>query len=125
MKTDVYRVIFMGQIVTDTDHHQVKINMAKLFKLDPTRQEHFSKLKRMFSGRKIVIKDKLFKADADKYQQAITQAGGVSHIELMPGADQRKDHRRKRGERRSVRRTSSILPDRRKNRGRRKTDQED
>jgi len=122
MKKEAYRVIFKGELASEADPNQVKIGMAKLFTLNPARPDHLAKLRRMFSGRNIVIKDNLTKAEAEKYQQAISLVGGVSQIELTPEADQRKDQRRKQSERRAVRRTSSILPDRRKNTGRRQTD---
>lgn len=122
MSTGTYRVIFCGEIAADADPKQVKIGMAKLFRLDPAQPEHLTKLKRMFSGRTIVIKDNLAMADAEKYRSAIEQVGGISHIELTPAEERRKEQRRKIPDRREVRRSSAILPDRRKNSGRRSTD---
>lgn len=125
MAPTTYRVVFSGKIKQGCDPNQVKSNLAGIFKLDPKQPEHLSKLKRLFSGQPVVIKDKLSKSEAEKYQSVISGAGCVSKIEPTHLEERRKDQRRKRGDRRSVRRSSSILPDRRTNPGRRDSDQSD
>ena len=121
MKLDTFRVIFRGEVLEGNDPIKVKSNMAKLFKLDMDDPDHLAKLEKLFSGRTLVIKDKISKADALKYKQAISEAGAQCSIEPNM-LEQRKDQRRKRGDRRTVRRTSAIQPDRRTKPGRRKSD---
>lgn len=123
MDPTTYRVVFSGKIKQGCDPNQVKKNLAKIFKLDPARPEQLAKLKKLFSGQPVVIKDKLSKPEAEKYHRVISGAGCISRMEPTLDNERRRDQRRKRGDRRSVRRSSSILPDRRTNPGRREADQ--
>lgn len=104
--------------------------MVGLFKLDPNNQQHAQKIERLFSGRAVVIKEGINASTAEAYVNAIAKAGGEAHIkpksELPDGVDERRfTLRRKQGDRRASRRTSAILPDRRKDRGRRNSDPND
>lgn len=121
MIQDTFRVVFCGEFLEGNEPETVKANIAKLFKLDKENPADLVKLEKLFSGRKLVIKDKINKVTAQRYQQAISDAGAKCAIEQNI-LEQRKGQRRKRGDRRAVRRTSSILPDRRVKPGRRKTD---
>ncbi|MEZ5524848.1 MAG: hypothetical protein R3E62_07790 [Pseudomonadales bacterium] len=106
---------------------EVKVGMARLFKLDLLKEEDAGKLERLFSGRKVVIKAGLKRSVAKAYVDAIAKAGGKAHFEfkdVLPDgvSERRKTQRRKRGDRRRTKRLSSILPDRRKSFGRRQSD---
>lgn len=121
MKQDTFRVVFRGEVIEGNAPDEVKSNMAKLFKLDMDEPDQLAKLEKLFSGHKLVIKDKISKEKALQYKQAMANAGARCAIEQNV-LEQRKGQRRKRGDRRTVRRTSAILPDRRVKPGRRKTD---
>lgn len=123
MRSLKYRVLFRGETQPGVAADQLKQGMAQLFKLDSKQAAHQTTLTKLFCGRNVVIKDQLSEAEARGYQQAIAQIGGCCEIEVSPESEERKDQRRKIGDRRAVRRTSAILPDRRKNKGRRESDQ--
>ncbi|HEY0635262.1 MAG TPA: hypothetical protein VGE00_07770, partial [Gammaproteobacteria bacterium] len=56
------------------DREQVKLNLAKLFKVEPARVEP------MFSGKRVVIKAQLDQATAQKYQAALKSAGAICEV---------------------------------------------
>ena len=120
MKPEFFRVIFNGQIAPGADPAEVKNNLSRLFKLDPAEPQDLEKLKRLFSGNKVIIKDKLSLEAAENYRRAIKNAGAL--CEIKPVLERRQTQRRVQGDRRAIRRTSSIQPDRRKNGGRREAD---
>lgn len=127
MSGENFRVTFHGEVIEGWDPEEVKANMAKLFKLDLSDPTHAEKLHRMFSGRKVIIKAGLKRSVAKAYIDAIAKIGGAASFEprdLPPeGVPERRiNQRRKRGDRRRTKRLSSILPDRRKTRGRRHSD---
>ena len=78
----------------------------------------------------MVVKVGLQLEQAQRYQEVIEQAGAMTEIEsdpdgafFAPGEKERRiEQRRKLGDRRAIHRSSSILPDRRKNTGRRESD---
>lgn len=69
-----YQVEFFGQTLPGFDLDQVKQNLTRLLKLDA------AKLEPLFSGRKTILKRNIDKATADKYQQALAQAGAQVNI---------------------------------------------
>jgi len=69
-----FAVVFSGVIVPGSDREQVKLNLAKLFKVEPARVEP------MFSGKRVVIKAQLDQATAQKYQTALKSAGAVCEV---------------------------------------------
>lgn len=128
---ETFRIVFKGALAAGYTPEQVKNGLAKIFTLDPSEPTDASKLKQLLSGRPVVIKKGLTREQASRYQQVIAGAGALAEIgtdpaeqHAAPGTrDRRLNHlRRKAGDRRAVRRSSSILPDRRFNRGRRSKD---
>jgi len=69
-----FAVVFSGVIVPGANREQVKLNLAKLFKVEPARVEP------MFSGKRVVIKAQLDQATAQKYQAALKSAGAVCEV---------------------------------------------
>lgn len=122
-----FRVTFHGEVMQGWDPDEVKANMAALFKLDPENKQHAQKLDRLFSGRPVVIKDGLNAATAQAYVDAIAKAGGDARAKKKSEPpnkipERRFTLRRKKGDRRRIARLSAIMPNRRKNRGRRHAD---
>lgn len=74
MSDNRFAVVFGGVIVPGANREQVKLNLAKLFKVEPARVEP------MFSGKKVVIKAKLDQATAQKYQAALKNAGAICEV---------------------------------------------
>lgn len=64
------RVFFKGEIQDGHSLDEVKSRMAKKFKMDAGKIEHF------FSGKTVTIKKCLNQETAEKYKQAIHKAGG-------------------------------------------------
>jgi len=127
MNVNAFRVTFRGEIEPGYRLEEVKSNLAKLFKLDVSNQLHLQKIDRLFSGRTVVIKEGLSKTSAQAYLSAIAKAGGKGYIKIKIGApdgieERRTFLRRKQGDRRAKPRLSAILPDRRKDKGRREGD---
>ncbi len=127
---ETFRVVFKGGIATGFTPDQVKHGLAKIFTLDANRPADAGKLKQLLSGRQVVIKAGLSREQARQYQQMIAETGAVVEIGVDPAnqyyapgyKERRHEQRRKKGDRRTIRRTSSILPDRRSGHGRRNTD---
>jgi uncharacterized protein YdgA (DUF945 family) len=74
----LYEVAFSGQIQEGAELKVVKARMARMFKADAATIE------KLFSGRRIVIKKNLSAEAADKYSIALTNAGAVCDLALMP-----------------------------------------
>ncbi|MEH6357606.1 MAG: hypothetical protein V7745_01350 [Pseudomonadales bacterium] len=122
-----FRVTFHGEVMQGWDPDEVKANMATLFKLDPQNRQHVQKLDRLFSGRTVIIKDGLSATTAQAYVDAIAKVGGDARAKKKSGppnnaSERRLALRRKQGDRRRSARLSAIMPNRRKNRGRRHAD---
>jgi hypothetical protein len=75
MTTERYRLLFDGSVATGFTPDQVKLNLAALFKADPSRIEH------LFSGSPIVIKDNMDRPMAARYQKAMKRAGAVCRLQ--------------------------------------------
>ncbi|MFK4073433.1 hypothetical protein ACI2KX_06970 [Ectopseudomonas khazarica] len=83
-----YEIAFSGQLVPGAQLELVKANMAKLFQADAQR------IAQLFSGRRIVIKNNLDAAAAEKYRSTLERAGArvevidmdmpVEEVELAP-----------------------------------------
>lgn len=80
MSDNRFAVVFAGVIVPGANRDQVKLNLAKLFKVEPARVEP------MFSGKKVVIKAKIDQATAQKYQAALKSAGAICEVVDMAAA---------------------------------------
>ena len=83
-----YEIAFSGQLVQGAQPELVKANLAKLFQADAQR------IAQLFSGRRIVIKNNLDAAAAEKYRTTLERAGArvevvdmdvlVEEVELAP-----------------------------------------
>jgi hypothetical protein len=69
-----YEIAFSGQLVPGAQLDQVKANMAKLFQADAQR------IALLFSGRRLVIKNNLDEAAAEKYRATIERAGALVEV---------------------------------------------
>lgn len=79
----MYQLVFKGQCTAGVDVAVARANVAKVFKANDTQ------LDRMFSGERVIIRNKLDDDAAAKYQAALAKQGIVVHIEAMsPPADQ-------------------------------------
>ena len=72
-----YEAVFYGQIQQGADLEEVKAAIAKMFKTDEVT------LARLFSGKRIPIKQNLSAEEADKYSVAFAKAGAICELELM------------------------------------------
>lgn len=73
----MFELIFAGESVPEIPLATVKVNMQKLFKASPEQ------IAAMFSGQKVVLKNKLDKPTALKYQAILKKNGAVCRIALM------------------------------------------
>ncbi|TXR39832.1 hypothetical protein FVE88_07860 [Ectopseudomonas mendocina] len=83
-----YEIAFSGQLVPGAQPELVKANLAKLFQADAQR------IAQLFSGRRIVIKNNLDAAGAEKYRATLERAGArvevvdmdvlIEEVELAP-----------------------------------------
>lgn len=81
-----FEVVFSGQLVAGAELASVQANMARLFQADGQR------IALLFSGRRMVIKNNLDAAGAEKYRLTLERAGArvevlamrVEEIELAP-----------------------------------------
>ena len=72
-----YEIAFSGQLVPGARLELVQANMAKLFQADAQR------IAMLFSGRRIVIKNNLDEAAAEKYRATLERAGAVVDVVSM------------------------------------------
>lgn len=73
-----YEIAFAGQVLPGAQLEQVKANLAKLFQADAQR------IALLFSGRRIVIKNNLDAAGAEKYRATMERAGALAMVHAMP-----------------------------------------
>lgn len=118
MSSQLYRIVFDGEINRGSTLAQVKRDLAALFQADA------EVIDQLFSGRPIVLKRGLDAETAIQYVSAMSRAGAVSRMEPMPaGASTKKstgfierrqaDRRRREADRRQRLRHESMVPDRR------------
>lgn len=74
MSQETYEIAFSGQIAEGADLHQVKANIAKMFKADD------AKIAQLFSGARVVIKKNIDLQTAEKYQAAMNNAGAICEL---------------------------------------------
>lgn len=122
-----YRLVFRGQLLPGLLPGQVALNLAELFRIDAAQAQ---RLMAMPS----TIKQDVDLATGNRYQEALAEAGLVTHLEALSpdntlppsgdwdGIERRQGPRRQRRDRRDIHRGASIQPDRRGGRGRRSTD---
>ncbi|MFO7704203.1 MAG: hypothetical protein R6V43_03555 [Halopseudomonas sp.] len=73
----LFEIAFQGQVRPGVTLEQARARIGQLFQVGDEQ------LQVLFSGRRVVIKQGLDQASADKYRQAIERAGAVCSIELM------------------------------------------
>jgi len=73
----LYEIAFSGQLVPGAQLEPVKANLAKLFQADAQR------IAALFSGRRIVIKNNLDAAAAEKYRSTLERAGALVEVRPM------------------------------------------
>ncbi len=116
-----YEVVYVDKF---TNPIQAQATLKRLQETFGLAENH---IERLSCGEPVVIKKKVDLEEANRYQEAVQQAGGIAWIQEI-GEDggheeRRKGPRRTLLDRRTVYRASSILPDRRGSCGRRSTDQ--
>jgi len=72
-----YEIAFAGQLVSGAQLDAVKANLAKLFQADAAR------IALLFSGRRMVIKNNLDEAGAEKYRSILLRAGALVEVRDM------------------------------------------
>lgn len=73
----LFEIVFQGQVKAGVVPEQARLRLGQLF------QAGDQQLDILFSGRRIVIKQGLDQASAEKYRQAIERAGAVCLVEPM------------------------------------------
>lgn len=74
----LYEIAFSGELAPGAKLEQVEANLTRLFQADAQR------IAALFSGRRIVIKQNLDHASAEKYRQAMARAGAIAEVRAMP-----------------------------------------
>lgn len=69
-----YEIAFAGELVPGANFEQVKQNLARLFQADAQR------VALLLSGRRVVIRQGLDHASAEKYRDAMARAGAIAYI---------------------------------------------
>lgn len=127
MASQLYQIVFSGEVAYGWEVDTVKKKLSRLFNADP------KVIATLFSGRPVVIKQGIDRDAAAKYMAALASAGGVGHAQPMPVAEtgteqqeteRRQDTRRRQPSRRQRERLLSIQPDRRVNPDRRRKSRE-
>ncbi|MGH8433899.1 MAG: hypothetical protein ACRERX_05360 [Pseudomonas sp.] len=72
-----YEIAFSGQLVPGAQLELVKANLTKLFQADAQR------IALLFSGRRLVIKNNLDAAAAEKYRATLERAGALVAVQPM------------------------------------------
>lgn len=125
---DLYRVVFRGKRVPGYSDEDIVHNLASLFRKPPEVTQ------KLLQQTEIVLRSGLNMEDASKYLELLAHAGLITHLEpdaegvdpnAWPRVERRKSPRRTSRDRREGRREFAVQPDRRQQRGRRKTDKEE
>lgn len=69
-----YEIAFAGELAPDASLEQVRDNLARLFQADAQR------VALLLSGRRVVIRQGLDYAGAEKYRDAMARAGAIAYI---------------------------------------------
>ena len=77
----MYQLVFKGECTPDTDPQAARDNAKALFKANPEQ------IARMFSGQRVVIRNRLDEAQADKYKAVLARHGMIAYVEPMPGSE--------------------------------------
>ncbi len=73
----LFEIAFHGQVRPGVTPEQARARIGQLFQVGDEQ------LNVLFSGRRVVIKQGLDEASADKYRQAIERAGAVCNVDQM------------------------------------------
>ncbi len=73
----LYEIAFSGRLLPGAQPDAVKANLARLFQADAQR------IALLFSGRRMVIKNNLDAAAAEKYRVALERAGALAEVSSM------------------------------------------
>lgn len=73
----LYEIAFSGRLLPGAQPDAVKANLARLFQADAQR------IALLFSGRRMVIKNNLDEAAAEKYRVALERAGALAEVSAM------------------------------------------
>lgn len=115
-----YEVLYVDKFQNAQEAAATRQCLSKTFGLQPHQWD------RLASGNPVVVKKGVPYEEAERYLNAIAEAGGTAWVQKL-GPDgnhieRRKTNRRQLFDRRAVYRASAIQPDRRQSRGRRSTD---
>lgn len=77
----LYELVFNGETVPGQDRQQVMRNMQALFKAQPEQ------VQRMFSGKAVIIRNRLDRESADKYIAVMRKHGAVAQALPMAGTE--------------------------------------
>ncbi|MCH8499276.1 MAG: hypothetical protein LAT63_12430 [Marinobacter sp.] len=77
----MYQLVFKGECTPGTDSQAARDNAKALFKANPEQ------IARMFSGQRVVIRNRLDEAQADKYKAVLARHGMIAYVEPMPGSE--------------------------------------
>ncbi len=126
MSSQLYRIVFSGEVARGYAVANVKHALARLFRVDAAT------IARLFTGRPVVLRQGVDAEEAIDFMSTLSQVGAVSRMEpLPPGAsksnrvtflERRGLQRRIRGERRKRPRHDAYVPDRRARKTRRAVD---
>lgn len=123
--SQLYRIVFNGEVNRGHDITRVKRNLSVLFRTE------VEIIDRLFNGRPVVLKQGLEAEVAIRYLSAMSEAGAVSRMEPMSAAaakatagfiERREAERRREADRRNRLRHESLMPDRRTTHDRRELD---
>lgn len=73
----LYEIVFSGQLIPGAHIDRVRANLAKLFHADAER------IALLFSGRRLVLKNTLDQASAEKYRSTLERAGAQVEVVAM------------------------------------------
>ncbi|WP_297838822.1 hypothetical protein [Pseudomonas sp.] len=71
---NLYEIVFSGQLVPGAQRERVEANLAQLFQADAQR------IALLFSGRRLVLKNNLDQAAAEKYRSTLERAGALAEM---------------------------------------------
>jgi hypothetical protein len=125
-----YRLVFRGKLLPGMGRDEVVANLAELFRVPLERAQA------LLAVVPAVIKQDIDVDAGNRYLEALANAGLITHLEpatdangeplpmTWDGLERRQGPRERRtmADRRGGNRDAAIRPDRRQNRGRRKTD---
>lgn len=76
MSAVLYEIAFQGELVAGAEAQQTRQNLMRLFQADEQR------IAVLFSGRRMIIKNRLDAATAERYRATLAQAGAL--VEIVP-----------------------------------------